>query len=179
MTISSLVSPNVSIAIPLGAIMPPSWIVNFAAPYGKTLFTSFKSNVAWYLGGTANMTSNLRASYPPGTSRWMLGMELNSIALRHARTNWDERVNANERETAKQWDTREEVEWMAKRCMLPTRFDHGYTCSSRNLPAMWFQLPFQACRVLLHRTSEMSWTNRCGRTCGLGGRLPVRVIAKT
>lgn len=85
-TISSFLSPSESIAIPEGAIIPPSCIVNFVSPYGKTLATASRSNPSWYFGGIARMISSFSLSYPPGTSLLMDGMELNSMAFLHALT---------------------------------------------------------------------------------------------
>ena len=83
---SSFLSPKSSIAIPLGAIIPPSWIWNCTEPYGKTSLTLFRSSVSLYFGGTASNTSSFRLSYPPGTRRLIDGMELNSMAFLQART---------------------------------------------------------------------------------------------
>lgn len=85
-TISSPTSPNFSIAIPLGAIIPPSCKSNLTSPYGNTCATWSKSKSCWYFGGTANNTSSFNLSYPPfGISRWMDGMELNSMEFLQAR----------------------------------------------------------------------------------------------
>ena len=84
-TISSFVSPSFSIAIPEGAIIPPSVTWNRIEPYGKTSWTCNRSNESFYLGETASNTSNFNPSYPFGINRFIDGIELNSIAFRHAR----------------------------------------------------------------------------------------------
>ena len=68
-----------------GAVEPPSWTTRLAIfPYGKTFLTSSSSTSFGF--GVPILITSFMFSYPPGTILAMLGMELNSIASRHALT---------------------------------------------------------------------------------------------
>lgn len=97
-------------AIPLGATIPPFCIVNRTSPYGKTFWTCVKSKSDWYFNGTASRTSSFNFAYPPGTILLMDGIELNSIALRHART--DNRLDEEEIVEGRRRRREREIEWV-------------------------------------------------------------------